>query len=315
MRSCATGRLVFERQSFAVRETGGYGFVVTVALLLLLGAGVNASAATTLAEPNGERLYLRQCAPCHGKTGAGDGPDAVYYPASPRNLRDGFLKLYSTDALVRRIRDGRSLPLAVDPKALKVRADDVTSVVNHLQRLPTIDWRQVDEGWGLYVDRCESCHGRYGKPGPSLPAGVRPPRDLADPGYQRSLTYADLLAAVRHGRHHMPALVPRVPKNEGPPLAAFVRLLSPGFEIYSRHCSACHGDDGRGVGSLIETLQVPTVVFDEAYFRSRKPEQLRRAVGHMVDQHTPTMPHFRWDLSDAEARAIVEYMKRTMTQD
>jgi mono/diheme cytochrome c family protein len=280
---------------------------------LLLAAVANASGAP--AARDGEQLYLRQCAPCHGKTGTGDGPDAPYYSASPRNLRDGFLDRYSTAALVLRIREGRSLPLAVDPKALKKRTGEAASLVDHLKRLPSIDWRQVDEGWGLYVDRCESCHGPYGSPGTSLPAGVRPPRDLSDPSYQRSLSDADLLAAVRHGRRHMPALVPRVPEKDGPLLASFVRVLSPGFQLYSRHCAACHGDDGRGVGSLIETLGVPTVVFDEAYFRSHDPDRIRRSVWHMVDQHKPAMPHFRWDLSEPEARAIVEYLKKTAPQD
>ena len=267
------------------------------------------------AEPDGGTLFLRQCAPCHGKTGAGDGPDAEYYTSAPRNLRDGFLARYPTEVLVRRIREGRALPLTVDPKALKARSDDVESLLTHLERLPRIDWRRVEEGWGLYVDRCESCHGPYGKPGQGLPAGVRRPRDLSDPIYQRSLTDADLLAAVRHGRRHMPALVPRVPERAGPPLAAFVRVLSPGFELYSRHCASCHGDDGRGAGSLMETVQAPTVVFDEAYFRDHKPEQIRLSVWHMVDQSKPVMPHFRWDLSEPEARAIVDYLKKTMTGD
>jgi hypothetical protein len=57
------------------------------------------------------------------------------------------------------------------------------------------------------------------------------------------------------------------------------------------------------------------VVFDQAYFRDHKPEQIRRAVRHMVDQHKPVMPHFRWDLSEAEARAVIEYLKKTTTPE
>jgi mono/diheme cytochrome c family protein len=267
------------------------------------------------AKVDGKVLYLRRCAPCHGQNGSGDGPDAPYFIAPPRNLREGFLSKYSTDDLVRRIRDGRSLQLGLDLKALQERARDVEDIVAHLKRLPTIDWRRVEAGWETYVDRCEACHGPYGHPTPQLPAGVTRPRDLSAPEFQSSLNDRDLLVAVRHGRQHMPALVPRLPPSDGPLLVAFVRLLSPGFELYSRNCAACHGDDGRGVGSFVESLQVPTVVFDRAYFHQRDPEEIRHAVWHMVGEHKPVMPHFRWNLSEAETRAIVEYLKKTMSEN
>jgi mono/diheme cytochrome c family protein len=286
----------------------------TLAVLLAVASSM-ASPTRARSDVDGRRLYLRQCAPCHGETGAGDGADAPYFSAPPRDLREGFLSRYSSDDLVRRIREGRSLQLGVDLKALKERAADVESVVSHMKRLPAIDWRRVEAGWEAYVDRCEACHGPYGRPGRSLPPGVRAPRDLSDPDYQGKMTDQELLIAVRHGRDHMPALVPRVPEAEGPALVAFVRVLSPGFELYSRHCAACHGDDGRGVGSFIESLQVPTVIFDQAYFRRREPEQIRHAVWHMVGEHKPVMPHFRWNLTEAEARAIVEYLRKVTSDE
>lgn len=301
-------------RSLAVRRRGlrARRLLWGLGVLWIVGNGV-AAAGAARAEADGKRLYLRRCAPCHGERGGGDGPDAPYYSAPPRDLRGGFLSRYSTDDLVRRVREGRSLPLGVDLDMLKKRATEVESIISHMKRLPAIDWRRVEAGWETYVDRCEACHGPYGRPGRLLPAGVRAPRDLSDPDYQSRMTDEDLLITVRHGRDHMPALVPRVPEVEGPALAAFVRLLSPGFELYSRHCAACHGDDGRGVGSLIETMRVPTVIFDRAYFRRREPEQIRHAVWHMLDEHQPAMPHFRWSLTEGETRAIVEYLKKLTT--
>ncbi|MGH3055224.1 MAG: c-type cytochrome, partial [Gaiellaceae bacterium] len=155
------------------------------------------------------------------------------------------------------------------------------------------------------------CHGSTGRPGPTLPSGVRRPRDLSDPAYQSSVSDADLIITVRHGREGMPGLTPRVSEDDARALAAYVRLLSPGHDLYSKVCAACHGEDGRGNGNLAEEIHRPTIAFDRAYFSHADPEQLRTNVWHMVRDEKPMMPHFRVLLTEAQARAIVEYLQRT----
>jgi mono/diheme cytochrome c family protein len=114
---------------------------------------------------------------------------------------------------------------------------------------------------------------------------------------------------VRHGRSGMPALVPPLPERDGPGLVAFVRLLSPGFERYSRYCAACHGEDGRGSGSFGEVISRPTVTFDRHYFATHDPEQIRVALWHMAREKTPTMPHFATRLGLSEIRAILTWVR------
>jgi mono/diheme cytochrome c family protein len=160
------------------------------------------------------------------------------------------------------------------------------------------------------VDRCELCHGRAGNPGPTVPRGARPPRDLGDPAFQRSVTDVELKTVLAHGRRGMPAIVRPVDASELPALIAFVRLLSPGYALYDRYCAACHGDDGHGVGSSGEETRRSTVIFDRAYFRRRDPEQVRTAVWHMLATERPVMPHFRTKLSEVEARAVIAYLKQ-----
>jgi len=266
-------------------------------------------ATTAAASPDGRQLYLNNCAPCHGREGRGDGPDAEAFSEKPRNLREGFLDKYSTDELVRRIREGKQLQLAVDLPALKRRVGDVNALTTHLRRLPSVDWELTREGWLIYTERCESCHGRYGTPPKNLPVGVQQPRDLSDPAFQRSVTGAKLIDAVRHGRDGMPALAPRVPEDAGRPLAAFVQLLSPGFALYTRHCAACHGDDGLGEGVPVIGTESP-VKFDRAYFARTDGEDLANAVWHMVEDQKPAMLHYRWTIDENDARAIVEYLKQ-----
>jgi mono/diheme cytochrome c family protein len=280
-----------------------------VVLALLFGSRSSEAAEGTA--PDGALLYQRYCASCHGESGKGNGPDAPFFESRPRDLREGFLDKYPTDDLVKRVLNGRSLQLALDLPALKARATEVETVVAHMKRLPATNWQRTEAGWELYANRCESCHGPYGAPKAEFPPGVRPPRDLAAPAFQKSMSDRALIQAVRHGQHYMPALVPRITESEATELTSFVRLLSPGFEVYTRNCAACHGDDGHGVGSFGEAMAMPTVVFDRAYFSRRDPEDIRHGVWHMLGEHKPVMPHFRWTLSEAQARAIVDYLKRT----
>lgn len=269
------------------------------------------SAAAVAAEADGERLYLTHCASCHGESGGGDGPDAKLFAAKPRDLREGFLDAYTTDDLVHRVREGRGLPLAFDLPALKARAKEVESLVAYMRRLPEIDWRRVDEGEWVYTRRCEDCHGRYGAPLDDRPAGVRKPRDLGAADFQRSTSEGDLEVAVRHGRDGMPGLVPRIDEEQARQVALYVRLLSPGYQTYTQYCANCHGADGRGVGSFGEEVPLPTTVFDRDYFARMDPERLRARAWHMLDEHQPSMPHFRKTLSVEQVRAIIEYLRKT----
>ncbi len=280
----------------------------------MLAAGVAIALLTAgppAARADGKQLYRRHCAACHGPDGRGDGPDAGLFATRPRDLREGVLAKYSVDELVRRVRNGEPLQLALDAPALRARATEVEALAAHLERLPRIDWRVAERGEELFVDRCEICHGRDGQPGGTLPPGVQAPRDLTDPTFQKGIRDDQLAAAVRHGRRGMPALTPRIAEEDIPALVAFVRLLSPGFALYDRYCTACHGDDGRGTGTFAEATARPSVVFDRAYFRHHDPEHIRASVWHMLDAQRPAMPHLRSTLSEAQARAIVTYLKQT----
>ena len=263
------------------------------------------------ATSSGRQLYLNYCASCHGRSGKGNGPDATIFAVPPRSLREGFLKQYTTDDLVRRVREGKPLELALDLPSLRARAAEVEAVVEYVKRLPTVDWMRTDRGEEVYVARCEECHGAFGRPGKELPAGVKAPRDLGDPAYQASVSDGALQELVRHGRKEMPALVPRVSHEQARQLTAFVRLLSPGYQLYTQYCAACHGDDGRGPGALADGIRRPTVKFDRNFLIGTDPEELRASVWHMVGEEKPSMPHYRSALSEAQAVAIIEYLKRT----
>lgn len=288
------------------RPRGGRGpqaLTSGLVFLIALGAAAPGRAASVT---DGGALYRQRCAACHGERGRGDGPDAALCASRPRDLHDGVLDQLPEDEVVRRVLDGR---LTFDPPAMRARAADVESLVAYLRRLPDVDWHAADAGAALYAERCEVCHGIYGRPSGAPPPGVRTLRDLSDPALQRTVSDADLVAAVRHGRAGMPALTPRLTASQATQVAAFVRLLSPGHTTYTQYCATCHGDHGVGSGSFAEAYRAPTAIFDRAYFARHDDEDLQRNVWHMLEDHQPAMPHFRGTLSSAQVRAILRYVK------
>jgi len=289
----------------------------TLALFLVVLVSTLASTPAQCREQTsvgGRQLYLEECARCHGVDRKGDGPDAPFFSPEPRDLTTGFVGRYTPEELIARVRDGTPLSLSVDAEGRKARAQRVEAILAYMHRLPTIDWKAVDAGGVLYGERCEICHGQFGKPWPAsaLPEGVQTsPPDLRAPKFQRSMSDRELLKAMRHGIVGMPAVPPELTDEQARQLLAFVRLLSPGFESYSFYCAPCHGDDGRGRGILPRDDEEPKVVFDKAYFEKKDPEALRAAVWHMIDAGGGGMPHFKGVIDEAQLRRIVEYLQNT----
>jgi mono/diheme cytochrome c family protein len=94
--------------------------------------------------------------------------------------------------------------------------------------------------------------------------------------------------------------------DEAPALAAYVRLLSPGYETYEHLCAGCHGEEGTGSGSQGSRR---AVAFDRAFMAAHDAAALRKGVWHMLADEHPAMPHFRGALSEADARAVVGFLK------
>lgn len=286
--------------------------VLLGAVLLLAAVATPAGALVQRGDASGELLYVRECSPCHGPGGRGDGPEGIYFAPPPRDLRQGFLALYPTEELIEKIRRGRDLRIEIDPAATRQRTQMVEAIVKHVERLPDVKWEPVERGAELYAERCEKCHGPFGTavPGMPLPEGVQSqPRDLASAAFQKSFTDKQLLEVVRHGRAAMPALAPPVSEEQARDLVAYVRLLSPGFAYYSLWCGGCHGDDGKGDGVFANGADAPKVVFDRKYLKAQDPEELRRNVVHMLERQEAAMPHFERQLTEKQARGIVEWLR------
>ncbi len=284
----------------------GFRLLSGVAIALL---AISARAEENAASAAGRGLFLRNCAPCHGEDGRGKGPNASLFLSTPRDLREGFLDKYDRDDLIRRILDGRPLSLAVDLAALRQQSQEVGAIDRHIRKIAAVDWLPVEHGWAIYAERCGVCHGPFGESEGELPPGVRAPRNLASEEFQKSVDDRALGEAVSHGRKGMPALVPRLRGADVENVVAFVRMLGPGFENYSKFCGHCHGDDGVGVGNFDPGVGAPAITFDADYIQHVDPIRFRESIWHMLRLQKPSMPHFRKQITEAETGAILDYLR------
>jgi mono/diheme cytochrome c family protein len=90
-----------------------------------------------------------------------------------------------------------------------------------------------------------------------------------------------------------------------------VSAIAHGGPLYEQHCAACHGTDGRGEGPLAATLvRWPPTVVGPLLGRRLDGEMFWRVLHGMRDMHgVETMPGFADRLSDADAWAVLAYMK------
>jgi mono/diheme cytochrome c family protein len=90
-----------------------------------------------------------------------------------------------------------------------------------------------------------------------------------------------------------------------------VSSIAHGAPLYAQHCAACHGADGRGEGPLAATLvRWPPTVVGPLLGHRLDGEMFWRVLHGMHDTHgVETMPGFAGRLSDADAWAVLDYMK------
>jgi mono/diheme cytochrome c family protein len=264
----------------------------------------------------GEVRYIRHCAGCHGADARGGGAIGKALEVQPRSLRSAELLRNSDDELVVRILHGKNLPVPVDPKALPASEEEVSALVAHLRRLPTLSWGQVEAGERVYDSLCLTCHGIYGRGNGSLVSSLPvPPRDLSTPPYQQQVSDDDLLKLISEGKGAMPGSGDVLSLDDRKAVVTFVRLLSPGYELYDRYCVSCHGPRGQAPDpALMDALgfpssQPPPPAFDRAYFQRHTDEQLRPKIIHMVKLNRIAMPHFAGELTAEQVREIVKYLR------
>jgi len=169
------------------------------------------------AEPKAQFAAL--CSRCHGETGHGDGPIAVYLDPRPRDLsKSSFMKSKTRERLVASVTNGvpgtsmapwgkvlgpeRTTAL-VDYVLTNVAQVSATTVSQH--EVPAANpvpysRESAAEGEAIFLDRCWGCHGKKADGhGPNADDIVPRPRNLRNTPFVRVLPYARLHESIKYG--------------------------------------------------------------------------------------------------------------------
>jgi len=80
----------------------------------------------------GQKIYLKRCVACHGKTGGGDGPDAADLGIHPAKLSDPAIRTQTDGELFWKITVGKK---PMPSYATRLSPTDRWSVINYLRSL------------------------------------------------------------------------------------------------------------------------------------------------------------------------------------
>lgn len=80
----------------------------------------------------GQKIYLKRCVACHGKTGNGDGPDAADLGIHPAKLSDPAIRTQTDGALFWKITVGKK---PMPNYGTRLSPTDRWNVINYLRSL------------------------------------------------------------------------------------------------------------------------------------------------------------------------------------
>lgn len=171
----------------------------------------------------GELIFTEKCAPCHGATGGGDGPQAGDLPNPPVAFTDPEVAQKGIpEEWFRVVTEGRFDRFMPGFTSLNDR--ERWDVVGYALSLG-LPQQSVDAGRIVYQENCAGCHGDLGRGDGRLP-------DLTSSEFQSSRSRLAVYGAVTNGVGEMPSYTDTLTDEERWEVAAFVRSLGlPGAAV------------------------------------------------------------------------------------
>lgn len=176
---------------------------------------------------NGEAIYAEKCAPCHGPSGKGDGPQANQLPNPPAALGTAALARQSAPSDWYTIITQGNLERFMPPFSNSLSERQRWDVVAYLYTL-SADPGSVAQGGELYQANCASCHGEQGEgDGPEAANLESQPTDFTDQARMADRSAQDLFQTTTEGvAPAMPAFGDQLSEAERWTLTAYLRSLT-----------------------------------------------------------------------------------------
>ena len=173
----------------------------------------------------GETIFAAKCAPCHGSTGLGDGPDAANLPNPVAALGSSDVARQATPAQWFAMVSNGNLERYMPPFA-SLSAPQRWDVVAYALSL-SVTPEMLAQGEAIYAASCAACHGDSGKgDGPDASTLNAMPVDFSDQAYMSQISAAEMFAAISQGAGEMPAFADQLSEDERWAVTAYLRRLS-----------------------------------------------------------------------------------------
>jgi len=199
---------------------------------------------------NGAKLYSQECAPCHGTSGRGDGPQAsqLSVPVAPLGLSDSSRQ--STPAEWYTLVTQGNLEKFMPPFA-NLSDRQRWDVVAYAMSLSSSD-ELIAQGKKLYQENCTSCHGLSGKgDGPDVGKLSSQPTDLTDQSLMAQTSPSSLFQGISSGvAPDMPAYTSTLDENERWALTGYLRSLTFALPVASQNAYPPPTDNAVTTSSL-----------------------------------------------------------------
>ena len=220
-------------------------------------------------------LYRRHCARCHGVTGDGRGPTALYQAPYPRDYRRGVFKWKST------YRDAAPTTADLD----RVIEHGVPGTAMPSFRLVSQEERDILRQYVIYL----AVRGQTERALVDFVANELPAHEpLAFEGELRDELIADYLAPIVDAWADAETLVV-VPSPEPPASDADLLVGVEAFHGNIAGCAACHGPNGQGGAQGLANYQVDYDIWNRDRVLPEPHEELWRVLERdlPVRQSTP----------------------------
>ena len=261
----------------------------------------------------GKALYSKECLPCHGETGKGDGPKAADLKRKPADLSHSKMGKQMDGELFWKITEGKTPMPSFEGKMSEQERWEIVNYIRTLgpkaegttpERRETAANQREEAGTGeKYVSREE--YQKLKAEMEALKAQLEMLTRQASSNAEKRTVQKSGKEAPEHAAG--PWTAPPGVRGAGKrnPVPTDGRSLARGKEYYRAECLPCHGPVGKGDGPKAGELKEMTADLTEPKLRQQTDGEL---FWKITTGRTP-MPSFKAKFSDKERWDIINYVR------